>query len=318
MDGTGLNALDVLIGLVFMFFLLSIVASTINELIAQLFNLRARTLERGVRNLLGAKTGAFWDHPLIRPLMDERRVLKVLPGVAAKRKPSYIDARTFALAALDTLGADRAPGDTTDRDVIAGAQATAAQIQNEALRTQVLATLTAARTDLDHLRANVEASFDHVMDRATGWYKRRVQTILFVIGLALTVGINADAFHVADRLWKEDALRASVVAQATATAEKAPATAGTTPDDVARQIDEVKALELPLGWPDGFLEDFGPQIPGWLVTAFALTMGAPFWFDVLGKLSKVRAVGNREGTPKDDERVPEDRDDPSRRRPARG
>ena len=47
---------------------------------------------------------------------------------------------------------------------------------------------------------------------------------------------------------------------------------------------------------------------GWLATILALMLGAPFWFDVLGRFAKLRNTGNREGTLKDDERKPDDRD----------
>jgi hypothetical protein len=33
------------------------------------------------------------------------------------------------------------------------------------------------------------------------------------------------------------------------------------------------------------------SIPGWLITAFAIYMGAPFWFEILGKLVQVRSIG---------------------------
>jgi hypothetical protein len=30
---------------------------------------------------------------------------------------------------------------------------------------------------------------------------------------------------------------------------------------------------------------------GWLLTGIAITFGAPFWFDLLGKVSNLRAAG---------------------------
>ena len=52
MNLTGLPALDVAIGLSFMFLLLSLLASAVQELLASLFALRAKTLEQGLRNML--------------------------------------------------------------------------------------------------------------------------------------------------------------------------------------------------------------------------------------------------------------------------
>jgi len=51
-DLTGLPVLDVVIGLAFVFFLLAVLASAIQELVAGFFGLRARMLEQGLRNIL--------------------------------------------------------------------------------------------------------------------------------------------------------------------------------------------------------------------------------------------------------------------------
>ena len=97
-DITGTTALDVVIGLAFLFFLLSIVVSAVNELIASLLAWRAKNLEEGIRNLLGDETAAFYATPRVRALGKEKRRK---PG--ERRKPSYIPARTFALTVLDTF-----------------------------------------------------------------------------------------------------------------------------------------------------------------------------------------------------------------------
>jgi hypothetical protein len=33
------------------------------------------------------------------------------------------------------------------------------------------------------------------------------------------------------------------------------------------------------------------RVPGWLVTVVAVLMGAPFWFDAVGRLTNLRATG---------------------------
>jgi hypothetical protein len=35
------------------------------------------------------------------------------------------------------------------------------------------------------------------------------------------------------------------------------------------------------------------MIIGWIITALAISLGAPFWFDLLSKLMKVRGAGTR-------------------------
>jgi hypothetical protein len=131
----------------------------------------------------------------------------------------------------------------------------------------------------------------------------------------LTVGLNVDTFHVADRLSKDEALRTAVVQQAGQAGEDSDATIS----GIAKQVDDVKRLGLPIGWakvnqPSDVWSAIG-RLFGWLATILALSLGAPFWFDVLGKFARLRNTGNREGTMKDDQRAAEDRDDPSGHRP---
>ncbi len=80
----------------------------------------------------------------------------------------------------------------------------------------------------------------------------------------------------------------------------------------------MEGIGLPIGWneanrPDG-AAGWVSRIFGWSTTVLAVLLGAPFWFDVLGKFARLRATGNREGTGKDNDRAPEHRDDPSARR----
>jgi hypothetical protein len=44
---------------------------------------------------------------------------------------------------------------------------------------------------------------------------------------------------------------------------------------------------------------------GWLITAFAVSLGAPFWFDLLNKFVNVRASGKPpEEKPKEPKEIP--------------
>ena len=76
----------------------------------------------------------------------------------------------------------------------------------------------------------------------------------------------------------------------------------------ATQIDRTREYlsktRLPIGWPEGFpfTTSFNPRsfdwtlIAGWLLTAIGASFGAPFWFDLLGRITTLRSNG-----PKPDE-----------------
>src|SRR3989442_6673446 len=106
----GSDILDIAIGLIFVYLLLSLICSAINELIEGLLKARAANLERGIRELLADPEGtglvkAIYDHPLICGLFKGTYD----PGKAKKRMwtstnlPSYLPPRNFALALMDAV-----------------------------------------------------------------------------------------------------------------------------------------------------------------------------------------------------------------------
>ena len=86
----GSNLLEVAIGVIFLYLLLSLLCSALTELIESLIRFRARDLKRGVGRLLQDPrlVEIFFDHPLIKPLGET---------------PSYIPARTFSLRGFRTI-----------------------------------------------------------------------------------------------------------------------------------------------------------------------------------------------------------------------
>ena len=293
-DVSGLSALDVLVGLFFLYFLLSIVCSSLQEFIAQLLNLRAQTLEEGVRNLVGDETltERFFRHPRLKSLSKPRGWIR-----RAGRGPSYIPSRVFAVTLMDTLFPEE-----HGRDPIALAKE-AVNDENVPARVRTLLrdALDHAGERRDRFTAALERSFDEGMDRVSGWYKRRAQYTLLAIAIVVVAIVNVDTFTVSQRLWKDKALRAAVAAQAADTsAAGAQACPGTSADDspqerAAKCVDEVQQLDLPIGWtsgsrPDGW-KGYLAKVGGLLVTAFALALGAAFWFDLLSKIARLRASG---------------------------
>jgi len=111
----GSAILDVAVGLIFVYLIVSLMVTAVTELIASGLRWRAATLYLGIQNLLdnpGTQTWAakLYAHPLIQGLSP--LVTKPVADAAAAAKananggPSYIPSRTFAVALLDTLRED--------------------------------------------------------------------------------------------------------------------------------------------------------------------------------------------------------------------
>jgi hypothetical protein len=293
------SILDVAIGLVFVFLLLSLISSAASELIERFSKKRATFLERGIKELVG-DIGSEESEAFVKAIYSHGLVNALYKGDYASASqngelPSYIPARNFALAVLDlTKSAKELPPNVL--------KALGAFVE-------------LADDKVDALRQEVENWYNSAMDRVSGWYKRRSQKIVLTLGILLTILINADCIQIARRLSTDATLRQAAERLAENTAKQnpngsAPATTppadaktdGTEGGSVAGALNDMKdnlakldGVGLPLGWErPKSLQDFGMQVvthlPGWIITALAISLGAPFWFDVLNKIIVVRST----------------------------
>lgn len=345
--------LDVALGLIAFYVVLSLLASAIQEWIAGLLGLRSRTLRSGLENLVGdaGEIEALLAHPLLRGLARQKKKdnrHKKADDEQTDKKgavPSYVRPSTVSAALLETFDPEHKLRSAKG----AGALRTAVDQVEE--HGSIKALLTPLLDDdvntVDDLKKRLAEHFDDTMDRVSGWYKRQTQSIIVGIAIVITVAFNADSGRIARELWRHDALRAAVAAQAVALADAPPpqpptngdersnldtavtlpvganeggdangsATAneggdanGSTTANEGGDADRRAGLEqnlaslesFPIGWKlneEGWpvLRDTIPgwigRMLGWLVTVAAVSLGAPFWFDLLSKVARLRAAG---------------------------
>lgn len=320
----GLEALDVALGLVLLYLVLALVCTAVNELLATLLNLRGATLRMGIKNLLRipagaavAPTPAAAPAPGPTPSAAARTITladiynnPVIRGLYGGRDPSYIPSARFAVALLDTLVPTTAAAAPTIPALVAAVN----RLSNDELKRALLILIAGAGNDLTKLQRSVAEWFDQSMDRVSGWYKRRLQWITLSIAALVTAGANADSISVARALSTDGALRQAIVAQAQAFAQRPPpAAASPARDSISRStvpldsleralaakmgtsIHDLESLGLPLGWSRGAgapdLPTVATKVLGLLLTVFAVSLGAPFWFDALSKVMSVRGAG---------------------------
>ncbi|WP_419730640.1 hypothetical protein [Lichenicola sp.] len=298
--------LDVAIGLAVTFFLLALIASGVQEIIAGLFKWRGTYLNKSIDVLINNDPAAGftwqgigdWLHAHLTKGAAAPSALKaaaqdpVLSRVTERLTnhpllhdtpnslPSYLSAQTFAMALLDALR------DGSSLPAFSQAEATIASLPAGDLKTTLTTFVHDAGGDLDRLRSSIETWFDDAMDRLSGIYKRFSQYVMLVIGSLLAVALNVDGLHLARLLWDLPVSRAALVASANDVAAHA-----STADPASQLQATFSALQnqpLPFGWHGAI----GAQtIVGWIVTALAVSLGAPFWFGLLKNLTDLRAAG---------------------------
>jgi hypothetical protein len=308
--------LDVLIGLFTLYLVLSIMASAVNEFIMNLTNRRAKDLAGFVQEFFQSAGNQAAAQQMIRKFYDSV-VVDHTRGKA--RLPAYIPNADFVQGVFEAITI------TVNADASLGALRTA--MQQLPADSPVRAVLTTAldKTDgtLQSVGRYLEGWFDRQMQHVSNTYKRRTNLTLVTLGLLIAVVMNIDTIRITNALLESPTLRAAIVEQADAlTAEGQEA--ATNQNFIALQ-DQLAALQIPMGWPDATnpcvaagiaaqsgaptaalearCNDWQTMLGWWLqkllglaITGFAVSQGAPFWFDLLNRITNLRA-SNRPPAP---------------------
>src|SRR5437899_541214 len=197
--------IDIVVGLVFTYLLLSLIVTAVQEVIESIIKLRAAHLAKGIEKLLGSdKATEFFDNPVIKAMSPDKW------RGAGTRKPSYIEPRAFATAVLDLIVRAETAGPRTIEQIKAGIE----KLPAGDLKKSLTILLDEAGHKMDEFQQSLEHWFDAQMDRVSGWYKRKVQVITVAVGLVITIGMDADTVRMVRTLSQDSTLRASLVAQA--------------------------------------------------------------------------------------------------------
>ena len=212
-------ALDVAIGLIFIYLLVSLFVTALQEFVASKLNKRSDYLVRRVHGLLGdgqegwsAELTQVWNNPLIKSLKTDggdNEDASTPKSQLYKNAPSYIAGPTFAMALVDAL---RPGGATTV--TMRQLKSAVETMENKELQKALLPMLASAGDKVENFQDHVGHWFDAAMDRTSGVYKRWAQRVTFWIGVSAALLLNINTFGVIDTLWRDPVARAAVVAQA--------------------------------------------------------------------------------------------------------
>jgi hypothetical protein len=360
------GVLDIVTGLVFIYLLYSLLATIIQEIIASNFGFRGKMLERAIFRMLedenkfnsrfksifylflksgnggrrNTPSGEFYNHPLIKFLGEDNSC----------NKPAYLNKQCFSKVMVDLLrGDDVKPGGDPKVMIQKALDEEQTNWGNAKISDETLSFLRSiwvdAQGDVTKFRTSLENWFDETMDRASGWYKKHTQFVLFFVGLAIAIVFNVDTLKIVDKLEKDPKLREQLIQQVEAFEKAHPNLdqelsqqkaeydefmkkyLGTTlasndslknkQQEDSIQLSSYLALQarrdtlfnraekvitndignvhqtLGLEWENyncrsNLFVCLLQSLLGWVITALAISLGAPFWFDILNKLMKLR------------------------------
>jgi hypothetical protein len=187
--------IGLLLGLSSAFFVLSVFASHLQEMLSALLTKRASALEDAIKAMLRDPelVTRFFAHPLIQASATNATRHSLFGAGSGNTRPSYIPSGTFTKVLQSVLGACYAPSATTLTEVIKA-------VPESSLK-RTLSTVLIGATNEANASAAIQNWFDDTMSRLSGFYKRHTQLSLLVVGFILAVTVNANVVHMTSVLW---------------------------------------------------------------------------------------------------------------------
>jgi len=335
--------LDLVAGMIFIYFLLSIISSSAVEIGLTLLRVRAKFLGRWLLTIFDKPVQTMAGEVTLGQAIMDHCSITALSGQG--KAPSYIDAKNFVSALLEKVSFDPANPESIASNLdefiekIKKSNSLSTELKRVILtyaqeaRDTYQSVDKKTKSELDMFREKLETWFDSSMERVSGRLKRKyMRPLTFWIALCITALMNADSIAVAKFLYGNPEVRSQLAQQAyTKTSaedinKQIQAIERSIPDTGVLSAAQIKAalkgrieiikganetLEaIPLGWSKAeFIPKPGgnlftlilSKIVGLAATILAIMMGAPFWFDVLNKVSNLRGVGTKPAKTEDKE-----------------
>jgi hypothetical protein len=300
-----LKTLDILIGAITVLLLFSMAVTVITQVITSVAGRRGRHLQAGLADLLeqlGIPAGkcaqgiatSLLTHPLIRvgkgslgTVIHREEFTKLLfdlgSGTGVQKLSNDSQA---ALRKALAEGGISDPGQALKniRAVALQLEASNPEISNQ--MRDGLAILHAASSDFV---ARVNSWFDQTIDRVSERFTKYTHWITMGVAVMVVLVVQLDMIAVTDRLWIDDQFRNAVVSNAAKHFSESTADNNVDPKPYYDLLNSTALITLPLDgqWFER-LKDWR-KVPGMVLSILLISLGAPFWYNALKDLLKLRS-----------------------------
>jgi ABC-type multidrug transport system fused ATPase/permease subunit len=315
--------LEVIISIVVVYFLLSTVVSFIKEIIAMMINSRGKILHKSLLHL-------FVENEKEEGLISKIYKSKYVHNLASKfsivknlnAKPSYIASENFTGALIDEIqknGTKKAFAKNID-EFKKKLESLGDSFIKTKLQEIIIELEETQQANLTNLKKKVSEWFDSYMNSVTIIYKNYVTIWVFFISLFICFSMNIDSLVLIEYLFENKEKREVMVNFAENIDKNSYVINDSLKgDERLAEVKKVKelvltdfnAFELPYGWEGkgkGRLNyeaivlgngnkastwDGLKKIVGLFMTTVSLTLGAPFWFQMMVNLLNIRKSNNK-------------------------
>lgn len=285
------QALEVAIGLIFVYYVLGSIVSLITQWINEGFETRGRSLERHLMKIVGDKhVGEFVKLPQLQSLRPIRykNWFSVFTSATEPKKLEKVPASTLVDSYFDFVGLTASKEFEMDelKELIS------AFPESEG-KQAMLKWVSQGVTNIEELRKRTTMYFSGVMEQASATFRSNARSFVIVLSILFTLLLGTDSIQLAQTLWANAGLRALAVAKA----EMAVQQEQVTEDNIDDLIQELADLNIVrLGWWQTEMPPASAGLGDWSLfvflkilglglTAAAISQGSSFWYDLLKKIT---------------------------------
>lgn len=222
-----------ILALIFIYAMLSILVSILNEWLSSKLKTRSKMLKASIQDLLydpanSYLASVFFDHHMVIGRNDEKK----------EKSIEYISGDLFADVLIDmiisnnqaTVDLDMSyvegkrtfkpehPEDDEKKELMEIIGLSIEHMSDSALKNLLNSFYLKSSNNYENLVHQIKTWYDEYQDRVTGWYRAKQKKTLLVIGFVVAIGLNVDSIHLFNVINKNDALRAQLVMAAENTA----------------------------------------------------------------------------------------------------
>jgi hypothetical protein len=285
------QALEVVIGLIFIYYVLGSIVSLVTQWINEAFETRGKSLERHLMKIVGEKhVNEFVQLPQLQALRPIRfkNWFSVLTSATEPKMLEKIPAATLVDSYFDFVGL------TATKEFEANELKELINAFPESEGKQaMLKWVSQGVTNIEELRKRTNMYFCGVMDQAAATFKSNARSFVIMLSIFLTLLLGIDSIQVARTLWTNAGLRALAVAKAEAAVQDEQVTEDNI-DDLIKQLGDLNIVQV--GWWQMELPQANTGAGGWGMflllkvlglglTAAAISQGSSFWYDLLKKIT---------------------------------
>ena len=318
-----LKSIDILLGVSVVMLTVSLMVTVLTQAVTNFLQTRGRNLRDGIAGLLRQMhralpeeaslkiAEAILTHPLIRSagsrygtVIHREELTALIMEFAADDGINQLDssARTHLCQLLQGNGIDDPAKIMTNVRALA---LLLEQAHPELSNNQRFA-MAFLQEAPSRFLAKMNGWFDPVIDRVADRFTNSTRIITFVGSLAVALVLQLDTIGLVNRLSADPALRQSLVEQAMSISSQSPPVAAATPapglipaltpqdQQNLQTLSGFDLIAVPPTLRDWLTEwrreSWFLKLAGILLTAMLLSLGAPFWYNALKNLIRLRSL----------------------------